>query len=134
MRQIRRQKDEWQGSVAGGKRMNPTKKIKEIEKELTQVQKARIYCVKHGQANYVTKFWGYVYCGRCGMQIGDQLAGCFDTRKLIVVGCKIKNCKVCPRLIVKLSPFDKKIFEKVRQADKKGIVNHEKVLKGISFD
>lgn len=81
--------------------------------KLSKEQKLRIYCVKHGHANYVTKFWGYVYCGRCGTQLGDQLAGIYDTTHLLVVGCKDKNCKVCKPLYKKLNKMDKKIYDKL---------------------
>jgi hypothetical protein len=41
-----------------------------------------MYCIRHGHANYVTKFWGYIHCGRCGEQIGDQLGSIFDTKEV----------------------------------------------------
>lgn len=81
-------------------------------KTLTKEQKLKIYCVKHGHAKYVKKFWGYVHCGRCGEQIGDQLAGCFDTTGLMVVGHK---CKVCDKVRKTLSKIDLKIVERLEK-------------------
>lgn len=105
-----------------------------MEKTLTKQQQAEIYCIKNGHANYIWKCWGYVHCGRCGKQIGDQLAGCFDTGKLLVIGCNEKNCKVCDPIIKKLSPLDKKIFKKINSAFKgKGSLDYNKILEDIEF-
>ena len=101
--------------------------------KLNKEQEAKIYCVKHGHANYVWKCFGYVYCGRCGEQIGDQLASVFDTRDLLVSGCTDKNCKVCKPLIKKLSPMDLKIFKRVDKAIEKGSPDYKKILKDIDF-
>ena len=80
--------------------------------KLTKEQKIRIYCVKHGHANYVYKCWGYVYCGRCEAQIGDQLVIGFDTKKLMVIGHK---CKVCNSIRKNLKKFDLKIVERLEK-------------------
>lgn len=81
------------------------------KKELTE-KKLKIYCINHGHAKYVTTFWGYVYCGRCGQQIGDQLGSIFDTRNLMVIGHK---CKICNKIKKSLSKFDLKIVEKLEK-------------------
>lgn len=101
--------------------------------KLTKQQKAEIYCVKHGHANFVWKFWGYVHCGRCGKQIGDQLGSFFDTRELLVVGCNDKNCKVCTPLIKKLSSLDLKIFRRLEKSYRKGLPDYNEILKDIDF-
>ena len=80
--------------------------------KLTKEQELRIYCVKHGHAKYVTKCFGYVYCGRCGQQIGDQLMSIFDTRDLMVIGHK---CSVCNKIRKSLSKFDLKIVERLEK-------------------
>lgn len=100
---------------------------------LTQQQKAKIYCVKHGHANYIWMCFGYVHCGRCGEQIGDRLGGVFDTRDILVLGCKNKPCKVCDPIKKKLSKLDKEIFKKVEKANKKGTLDYYKILKGIKI-
>lgn len=48
--------------------------MKTKKPKLTQKQKARIYCVKHGHAKYITMFFGEVYCGRCEEKTGGQKA------------------------------------------------------------
>lgn len=101
-----------------------------MAKKLTQEQKARIYCVKNGHANYVFKCWGYVHCGRCGEQIGDQLGGVFDTRDLLVVGCKTKGCKVCPKVKKTLSKMDKEILKRLTKYPDR---IHKAILEGIKF-
>jgi len=80
--------------------------------KLSKEQKMRIYCVKHGHSNYVTKCWGYVYCGRCGEQIGDQLGSIFDTRDMMVIGHK---CKICNSIRKKLSKMDLRIVERLEK-------------------
>ncbi len=83
-----------------------------MKEKITKEQKMRIYCVKHEHAKYITKCWGYCYCGRCGEQIGDQLASIFDTRELMVIGHK---CKVCNKIRKGLSKMDLKIVEKLEK-------------------
>ena len=97
-----------------------------MAKKLTNTQKARIYCVKYGHAQYVSRFWGYVHCGRCGDQIGDQLASCFDTTKLMVIGCKEKDCKVCPAVKKTLNEMDLKILANIE-------ANEKDIYKGVKF-
>ena len=95
--------------------------------ELTKEQEAQIYCVKHGHANYVWSFFGYVHCGRCSQQIGDQLAGVFDTRGMIVPG---HDCEVCNTLKKTLSPLDKKILKRLEKTKDK-LYDYEKILKRL---
>lgn len=97
---------------------------------LSNKQNASIYCVKYGHAKYVWTFFGYVHCGRCGSQIGDQLGSVFDTTDLIMVG---HNCKKCNSLKKKLSSLDKKILTRLEK-DKNKFYDYEKILDGISID
>ena len=83
-----------------------------MKEKLTKTQEARIYCVKHGHAQYIQMFWGEVYCGRCGDKIGDALTGVFNTKDKLVIGCKTKECKVCPSIRKKLSKLDKAILDR----------------------
>ena len=92
-------------------------------------QKAQIYCVKYGHADYVWNCFGYVHCGRCGDQVGDRLASIFDTTDKIWVGHK---CQTCNKLRKKLSLLDKKILNKLEK-DKNGFFDYEKILKGINI-
>jgi len=98
-------------------------------KKLTKEQEAKIFCIKHGHATYVTKCFGYVHCGRCGTQVGDTLASCYPMDQVAVPSCPNKPCKHCDPIIKKLSKQDKIIFNRL----KKGETNTEKILRGINF-
>lgn len=101
------------------------------ETTLTQVQRARIYCVKHGHAHYVHTFFGYVYCGRCGEQIGDRLGGIYSLESTLVVGHK-KDCEVCQRVEESLNTMDKIILERLREHHDDHVgIDHEQVLEGV---
>jgi len=97
------------------------------DESLNLKQKAQIYCIKHGHADFISTFFGYVYCGRCGEQIGDQLAGIFDTTDKILVNHKCEKCKKAKR---KLSALDKKILNKLERTKNK-FYDYEKILKGV---
>lgn len=106
-----------------------------VEKQLTKVQEAEIYCVKNGHADYIYKCWGYVHCGRCGQQIGDTLGGVFPCDKIIEVACDASPCKHCDPIYKKLSKMDKKILRRLKADHKKEkFSDHEKILKDINFD
>ncbi len=96
---------------------------------LSQEKKARIYCIKHGHADYISMCFGYVYCGRCNEQIGDTLAGIYNPTDKMVVGHK---CKKCDKVKSKLNKLDKLIVDRL---DKAGdFPNYEtEILKGIAF-
>ena len=97
---------------------------------LSQVQKAQIFCIKNGHANYITTCFGYVHCGRCSDQIGDTLGGIFDTSNKILVK---HNCKKCNNLKKELSPLDKKILSRL-EAEKSNFPNYDEILKEIDFN
>ena len=99
------------------------------ELKLKFQQKAQIYCIKHGHADYIWNFFGYVHCGRCGEQIGDTLAGVFDTTNKIFVGHK---CKTCSKLKKKLSSLDKKILVRLERS-KDSFYDYEKILKEVGL-
>ena len=84
--------------------------------KITKEQKARIYCVKHGHAKFVTMCFGYVYCGRCGDQIGDRLGGFFNMTKIALVG---HDCKQCRAIVKTLSKSDQAIWKKLNDKEKK---------------
>ena len=99
--------------------------------KITQQQKAQIYCVKHGHANYVYSFFGYVHCGRCGDQIGDRLGGFFPMDKSVVIGCKAKPCENCDPVFKKLDKFDKKICSYLKKNYKKSKFCHNDMLEKL---
>ena len=98
-------------------------------KTITKKQKAQIYCIKNGHANFVSLFFGYVHCGRCGEQIGDQLGSVFDTTEMIVIGHK---CSKCSKLKKQLTDLDKKILERLEKS-KDFSPDYEKILKGLKI-
>jgi hypothetical protein len=87
---------------------------KMVEK-LTKTQQAQIYCVKNFHADYVKEFWGEVYCGRCGSKIGDILMGFYNSTNVLIVGCKDKKCKTCPKIYKSLNKMDKEILTRMRK-------------------
>ena len=51
-----------------------------------------IVCQLIGHSRIVELCFGYVSCARCGDQIGDTLAGIYDTSDKVIVG---HNCETC---------------------------------------
>jgi len=98
------------------------------KEKLTQEQQARIYCIKHGHADYITEFWGEIYCGRCGDKIGDCLTGVFPVDKVANPVCKEEPCKVCDPIVKKLNKMDKLIFRRLKKGK-----SHEEAIKGVVF-
>ena len=75
---------------------------------------------------------GYVYCGRCGAQIGDKLGGIFlGADKMAGVNCKEHPCAICDPVIKALNKIDKEIFNRRK---KHPDWSTERVLKGIKFE
>ena len=104
-----------------------------MKSKLTNTQKAKIYCVKHGHANYITSCFGYVHCGRCGEQIGDRLGGSFPMDRTASIACN-GSCKVCDPIYKKLSKLDKKVFNRLKKDLKdETCLPHEDILKGVDF-
>lgn len=59
---------------------------------LTDEQRKSITCSLLGHSHITTGCWGYVYCARCGAQVGDTLGDCFYDPLEVRVG---HNCPVC---------------------------------------
>lgn len=66
-------------------------KIKALEPLDDDTRKA-VTCALVGHSAIVTTFFGYIYCARCGEQLGDMLGGCASLEKNVVVG---HNCPTC---------------------------------------
>lgn len=96
---------------------------------LTQVQEAKIFCIKHGHAKFVSIFMGYVHCGRCTEQIGDTYSSPFNFDDTALIGHK---CNKCDNAVKKLSNLDKEILQRV-EADGKLAPDYEIILKGLKF-
>lgn len=102
---------------------------------MTQTQQAQIHCVKNNHARYVSTFFGYVHCGRCGEQIGDTLGGTYPMDKCAIVGCPKppSKCKHCGPIFRSLSKMDKEIFKRLRKYRKETKLQEE-ILQGINFE
>jgi hypothetical protein len=95
-----------------------TKEIK-TEKQLLEIlktlpykdeqHKKEIICSLIGHSLICTTLWGYRYCGRCGMQLGDSL-GSVDYGKptCVIIG---HNCKVCRKNYKKCTWKDKLLVD-----------------------
>lgn len=66
--------------------------------------KKKIVCAMIGHSNIQTTCFGYVYCGRCGDQVGDVLGSCYTNDKQVIVG---HNCQTCQDNYEKLTWKDK---------------------------
>jgi hypothetical protein len=76
-------------------------------------------CATHGHPPVVTTFFGYVYCARCGAQIGDRLGGVFDLSKHAVIGHKMEDgsaCAECANVIASLTPEQRLLTQVAEEA------------------
>ena len=64
----------------------------------------RVMCAHWGHSNIVTSFFGYIYCARCGEQIGDYLGSVWRNERAVQVG---HDCEVCHENYGKLQTADK---------------------------
>lgn len=78
-------------------------KIEALE-PLTDVQRKDVTCALLGHSSITTGFFGYVYCARCGEQVGDTLGGCYRDPLEVRVG---HNCQTCRENYEKLGWKDK---------------------------
>ena len=65
-----------------------------------------IVCQLIGHSRIVEMCFGYVYCARCGDEIGDKLLGSgnYDTTNVVIVG---HNCETCRANYAKLNWQDR---------------------------
>lgn len=71
---------------------------------ISEEQQREIICTLIGHSRIITICFGYVSCARCEHQIGDTLAGMFDTSDCVIVG---HNCEACRANYEKLDWTDK---------------------------
>jgi len=87
--------------------------------ELTEKEKAigRRLCREGEHGNWVYYFFGYVYCGRCGEQIGDRLASLFPSDTVAVISCDtpVRKCPNCYAAWKKMTKYDRELFTKQRR-------------------
>lgn len=79
------------------------KKIAALE-PLDEEKRKSVTCALLGHSHITTGCFGYIYCARCGEQIGDVLGGCFYDPLEVRVG---HNCPVCRANYKKLGWEDK---------------------------
>lgn len=61
---------------------------------ISKEQRNSAVCSLIGHSAIISLCFGYVHCGRCDEQIGDRLAGVFDTTDSVFVG---HNCEKCQK-------------------------------------
>jgi len=67
-------------------------------------QRNSVICSIIGHSKIISISFSYVYCARCGEQIGDRLAGVYNTTKKVIVG---HNCEICRKNYEALTWEDK---------------------------
>jgi hypothetical protein len=67
------------------------KKLKALG-DISDEQRNEIACTFIGHSRIISTFFGYIHCGRCQAQIGDQLGGAFDATSHVIIGHKCEKC------------------------------------------
>lgn len=52
-----------------------------------------VFCALFGHSRIQTHCWGYWYCGRCGVLVGDSLAGVYRAEGVVIVGHGCDQCR-----------------------------------------
>ena len=84
-----------------------------MTEKLTDEQKKRIYCVKHGHSPIKDFCFGYVSCARCNEQVGDTLCSVYNADDDVMpnhIGQDIEGCN-CAENAKKLTKNDKKYIK-----------------------
>jgi len=63
-----------------------------------------IFCAILRHSRIHKNCMGYKYCGRCGEQVGDSLAGVYSGKDTVIVG---HNCPACLKNYKKMNWVDK---------------------------
>lgn len=86
--------------------MNRAELLKRIRGlgKISKPQRNGVVCSLIGHSRIHSNCMGYKYCGRCGEQVGDSLAGGYTGKENVIVG---HNCKVCRANFKKLTWADK---------------------------
>lgn len=64
-----------------------------MKNKVSLEKRRKIFCVTHRHSNVITSCFGYIYCARCGQQIGDTLAGCYENASAVLVDHGCEECK-----------------------------------------
>ncbi len=73
-------------------------------KPLSNSTRNEITCSFIGHSNIVDGCMGYMYCGRCGDQIGDALGSVYSNDDAVLIG---HGCDICDKNYDKLTWKDK---------------------------
>ena len=52
----------------------------------------RVFCALFRHSEIQDEFFGAFYCGRCGAQVGDQLASIYNAANIVIIGHKCDKC------------------------------------------
>lgn len=61
--------------------------------DISEDQRNSIACTFIGHSNIIETCFGYVYCARCGDQIGDSIAGAYSNPDCVIVGHDCQDCR-----------------------------------------
>jgi hypothetical protein len=84
-------------------------KLKSLGK-ITKEQRNEVVCSLIGHSNIDTICFGYRNCGRCGVQLGDNLGSIdYGRDKCVIIG---HNCKTCRKNYKEQSTWADKLYVK----------------------
>ena len=52
-----------------------------------------VFCALFGHSRIQSGCFGYWYCGRCGQQLGDSLAGAYSVKDFVIIGHGCDKCR-----------------------------------------
>jgi hypothetical protein len=70
-------------------------RLKDVKAKITDLdenQAKSVVCALVGHSRIIDSCFGYIYCARCGAQIGDNLCGVFSLDDNVIVG---HDCDLC---------------------------------------
>ena len=87
---------------------------KRAKKMLDKVKS--IFCAAFRHSNIESICFGYHYCERCGVQVGDTLMGVYENNSAFIIG---HNCDTCKENWKKLTFVDKFLVTIPKQENRK---------------
>ena len=92
-----------------------------------------VICALFGHSRIITQCFGYIHCARCEAQIGDTLAGSFDTKKCVLLYHDCETCREAAKTLtwhdrlLTPNPFDPKKVAEDRETLKRGRAAFDKL-------